>query len=148
MTRLQDDLLGIYNSLTDFSNTTLGGPIQLPISVEYSDGLNSLCFEQKGTKVAIGALNYYCENLKNLKKTYLLPDDYDKLMSSLSGVIGSGVLLHDRVCVSPTEFGFRLYETQGRYLKEGPQLLVDFKFVSGDGWFFKRIIKFKYKNLV
>ena len=81
MIRLQDDIIEIYNLLTDFSSNTLSG---LPIKVEYSESLNSLCFEQKGLKVAISVLNYYCENLKYLKETYLLPGDYDFLMSSLS----------------------------------------------------------------
>lgn len=148
MTRLQDDILGVYNSLTDFSNNTLSGPVQLPIKVEYSESLNALCFEQKGLKVAVSSLNYYCENLKNLKETYLLPEDYDRLMGSLSGIIGSGILLHDRVCLSPSRFGFRLYETQLGALKEGPQFLVDIKFVSGNSWLFKKIIKLKYKDLL
>lgn len=147
MIRLQDDILEIYNLLTDFSSNTLSG---LPIKVEYSDSLNSICFEQKGLKVAISVLNYYCESLKNLKKTYLLPEDYDILMSSLSRLIESGVLLHDRVCLAPRKFGFRIYETpnQTKTLKDGPQLLSDFRFVSGNSWLFKKVIKFKYRKLL
>jgi hypothetical protein len=150
MVRLQDDILGIYNSLTDFSANTLLGPINLPIRVSYSESLNSLCFEQKGLKVAISVLNYYCKGLKNLKETYLYPEDYDKLMSALSGLIGSGVLLHDRVCLAPEVYGFSIYETtaQTALLKDGPQLLTTFRFVSGNSWFFKKVTQFKYKNLI
>lgn len=145
MIRLQDDIIEIYNLLTDFSSNTLSG---LPIKVEYSESLNSLCFEQKGLKVAISVLNYYCENLKYLKETYLLPGDYDFLMSSLSKVIESGVLLHDRVCLAPIEFGFKVYETpsQTTRLKDGPQLLGIFKFISGNSWLFKKVTKHKYKK--
>lgn len=147
MIRLQDDILEVYNMLTDFSSSTLSG---LPIKVEYSESLNALCFEQKGLRVAISVLNYYCENLKHLKETYLLPEDYDILMSSLSGVIESGVLIHDRVCVAPVKYGFMIYETPGQTisLKDGPQLLGDLRFVSGNSWLFKKIIKFKYKKLL
>ena len=147
MIRLQDDLLEVYNMLTDFSSNTLSG---LPIKVEYSESLNALCFEQKGLRVAISLLNYYCESLKHLKETYLLPEDYDILMASLSRVIESGVLIHDRGCKSPVKYGFRIYETPGQTisLKDGPQLLGDLRFVSGNSWLFKKIIKFKYKKLL
>ena len=146
MTRLQDDLLSIYNSLTDFSKNTLQIPTRMPIKVSYSEGLNSLCFEQHGLKVALSVLNYYCENLKNLKESYLLPDDYDKLMSTLASVIGGGVLLHDRLCLAPKKYGFTLYETRGNFLKEGPQFIAEVNFVSGDSWLFKKIVKTRFKN--
>ena len=147
MIRLQDDILEVYNMLTDFSSNTLSG---LPIKVEYSESLNALCLEQKGLRVAISVLNYYCESLKHLKETYLLPVDYDILMSSLSRVIESGVLIHDRVCVAPVKYGFRIYETPSQTisLKDGPQLLGNLRFVSGNSWLFKKIIKFKYKKLL
>ena len=148
MTRLQDDLLGVYNSLTDFSMNTLTNPTHLPIRVDYSESLNSLCFEQKGTKIAISVLNYYCENLKELKETYLFPEDYDHLMYSLSWVINSGHLLHDRVCLSPEKYGFKIYETSPASYKNGPQLLASVKFVSGNSWLFKRVTKYKYKNIL
>lgn len=150
MVRLQDDILGVYNSLTDFSTNTLLGPVNLPIKVGFSESLNALCFEQKGLKVAISVLNYYCRELKNLKETYLLPEDYDRLMSSLSGIIGSGVLLHDRVCLAPEKYGFSIYETtpQTKLLKEGPQLLMSTKFTSGNSWLFKKVTQFKYRNLL
>ena len=87
-------------------------------------------------------------DLKYLKETYLLPGDYDFLMSSLSKVIESGLLLHDRVCLAPIEFGFKVYETpsQTTRLKDGPQLLGIFKFISGNSWLFKKVTKHKYKK--
>lgn len=150
MIRLQDDILSIYNSLTDFSSNTLLGPIKYPIKVYYSESLNSLCFEQKGLKVAISVLNYYCRDLLNLKESYLSPGDYDSMMSALSGLIGSGVLIHDRVCVAPVKYGFEIYETPSKTatLKEGPQFVASVKFVSGNSWLFKKCIKYKYKNLI
>lgn len=148
MVRLQDDILLIYNSLTDFSETTLLAPIKLPIRVRYSESSNSLSFEQRGLKVSIPVLNYYCKNLRFLD-TYLVPEDYDYLMETLSRIIESGVLLHDRVCLAPVKYGFEVYDTspQTLLLKEGPQLIGEAKFISGNSWLFKKIIKFKYEGI-
>lgn len=145
MTRLQEDLLGIYNSLTDFSNETLGN--KLPLLVDFSEGLNSLCFSQRGKSIAISSLNYYCLDLPKVKGSYLIPEDYDYLMSSLAGIIGSGALLRERVCLSPEKYGFKIYETSSRYIKEGPQLLADISFVSGNSWLFKKIMKIRYERI-
>lgn len=149
MVRLQDDILQIYNTLTDFSKNTLLAPHQLPIKVEFSDSLNSLTFEQLGLKVALPVLNYYCLGLKNLTKTYLLPKDYDSLMDSMMRVIESGALIHDRVCLSPKNYGFQILDTPQTtiLLKEGPQLVADIKFVSGTSWLFKKLTKLKYERI-
>ena len=148
MVRLQDDILLIYNSLTDFSETTLLSPIKLPIKVKYSESLNSLTFEQRGRKVSIPVLNYYCKNLKFLD-TYLIPEDYDYLMGTLSRIIESGVLLHDRVCLSPINYGFEIYDTNSytQYQKEGPQLIGEVKFISKNSWLFKKLTKLKYERI-
>lgn len=149
MIRLQDDVLLIYNSLTDFSKNTLLAPKLLPVKVGYSESSNSLTFEQQGLKVSLPVLNYFCKNLKSLKETYLLPEDYDILMDTLSRVIESGVLIHDRVCVSPIKYGFEIYETKNntQLLKDGPQLIGRFEFVSGNSWIFKKLIKLKYERI-
>lgn len=149
MIRLQEDLINVYNSLTEFSNGTLLGPSPLPIRVGYSDSLNSLCFEQRGLKVSINVLNYYCKDLRNLHDTYLTPEDYDYLMDTLSRIIGSGSLLHDRVCLGPEKYGFSVYDvTPGiQNLKEGPQLIGRVKFVSGNSWLFKKLIKYRYERI-
>lgn len=149
MVRTQDDILQIYNSLTDFSKNTLLSPVQLPIKIEFSESLNSLTFEQQGMKVSIPVLNFYCKNLKYLHETYLLPRDYDYLMDSLSRIIESGVLLENRVCISPVDYGFEVYNTkpQTALLKEGPQLIGRLKFVSGVSWIFRKITKLKYERI-
>ena len=148
MTKLQEDLLGLYNTLTDFSEATLLDPKPRPINVNFSEGLNSLCFEQKNLKVALSVLNYYCSGLKKIKDAYLLPEDYDTLMADLSKVINKGYLLHERVCVAPMKYGFKLYETpQGiAGLQDGPQLLGSFEFVTSNSWVFKKIIKMRYEG--
>lgn len=149
MTRLQDDILQIYNTLTDFSKNTLLAPIQLPIKVGYSDSLNSLTFEQRGLKVTLPILNYYCKDLKNLQDTYLIPKDYDFLMDSLTRMIESGALLHDRVCLSPERFGFKIFDTTPitTLLREGPQLISEVRFVSGNSWLFRKLIKLRYERI-
>lgn len=146
MTLLQEDILGIYNSLTDFSKETLQTSEHLPIRVQFSETLNSVCFEQKGRKIAIGALNYFCKDLKNIKETYLLPVDYDYLMSSLLSVIKSGALLHDRVCICPEKYGFKIYETDPYRVQDGPKIIADIKIISGNSWLFRQIVKRKFKD--
>lgn len=148
MTRLQDDILELYNTLTEFSDRTLQGLIHYPIHVYYDDEFKSVCFEQKGKKIVLSVLNYYCENLKNLKNSYLLPKDYDSLMFSLSEMIKSGSMLHDRICVSPMKYGFSLYETSGRSYESGPLEIGTAKFVSGNSWLFRFMVKLRYKNIL
>ena len=149
MTKIQEDILLIYNSLTDFSRNTLLAPTQLPIKIDYSESLNSLTFEQQGLKVSIPVLNFYCKNLKFLHTTYLTPRGYDSLMDSLSRIIDSGVLLHDRVCLSPIRYGFEIYDTNShtQYQKEGPQLIGRVEFVSGNSWIFKKLTKLRYERI-
>lgn len=149
MTRIQEDILLIYNSLTDFSKNTLLAPTKLPIKVGYSESLNSLTFEQQGLKVSIPVLNYYCKDLRFLYDTFLIPEDYDYLMDSLTRVIESGVLLHDRVCLSPKKYGFEIYDSNShtQYIKEGPQLIGRMEFVSGNSWLFRKLTKLKYERI-
>lgn len=148
MTKLQDDFLSIYNSLVEFSGTTLEGALLIPIKVSYDESMNSLFFEQRGKKVGITITNYYSGYLKDIKNSYLLPKDYDYLMGTLSTLIESGVLLRDRVCISPELYGFDVYETNSRELKNGPDLLGQIRFVSGNSWIFRTITKLKYKKIL
>lgn len=149
MIRLQEDLLNVYNLLTEFSKGTLLGPYPVPIKVEYSESLNSLCFEQRGLKISVNVLNYYCQNLRDLKKTFLLPEDYIYLMDELSRVINTGALLHDRVCLGPEKYGFSLYDMVPgiQNLKLGPVLIGKFKFVSGNSWLFRKLTNRKYERI-
>lgn len=146
MTTLQNDILEIYNSLVMFNKETIESKFPIPITVRYEENSSSLVFEQKGTSVRLMLPMYYSLALNDLKKpTYLLPKDYDYLMSTLQGLIGSGVLIKDRVCLSPENYGFDVYCTDLKNFKEGPELLGQIRFISGTGWLFKFITKRKYK---
>ena len=148
MTKLQDDFLNIYNSLVEFSEITLRGALSIPICVSYDISMNSLFFEQRGKKVGLTVPNYYSGYLRNIKNSYLLPRDYDYLMATLSTLIESGALLRERVCVSPELFGFDVYETNLKDIKNGPKLLGQIRFISGNSWIFKIITKLKYKKVL
>lgn len=151
MTKLQEDLLQVYNALVVFSKSTLSDVIQRPIVVSYRPEYNSLVFRQGGKEVMLQVLNYYCGFLKNIKTTYLLPKDYDNLMANLSSIISSGKLIEERVLVSPEPYGFEIYMTDPKNTaeyKNGPQLLCSCKFVSDNSWFFRMITRIRYKNYI
>lgn len=148
MTTLQSDLLEIYNSLVKFSETTLNTNFPVPIKVYFEKENNLLVFEQKGLSVRISLPVYYCLALDELDKkhpTYLLPEDYDYLMASLSGLIGSGDLTKDRTILSPENYGFDIYATNVRELWKGPEIIGSIRFVSGTSWLFRFIVSKKYK---
>ncbi len=143
MLRLQEDIIGVYNSLTEFSDNTLMNG--LPIRVKYEESMNAISFEQRGKKVIVQSLNYYCENLKFLN-TYILPIEYDNLMQSLATLIGSGIMIRERLLVAPKSYGFDLYETDGMNLKEGPQKLASIELVFWNSWFFRKYVELIYKK--
>ena len=146
MTELQSDILEIYNSLVPFSKTTITTKFPKPIEVWYEKNTGLMVFEQKGISVRIRQLVYYCLDLEELqKKTYLLPNDYDYLMSTLKELINSGRLLDGRTCLSPENFGFDIYGVNLRELWKGPEILGKLKFISGNSWFFKRLVKRRFK---
>ena len=147
MTQLQDDLLEVYNSLVDFSDTTVKTNFPIPIKVWYEIDGRLLVFEQKGKSVRISLPVYYCLALDSLvnQPTYLLPEDYDYLMSTLQGLIGSGELIKPRVCISPENYGFDVYCLDLKNFNKGPELLGQIRFVSGTGWLFKYLTKRKFK---
>lgn len=147
MTTLQDDLLEIYNSLVGFSKKTLEGPFPLPIKVSYEGQSHILAFEQMGTSSFLITPTYYCLGLEELKKpTYLLPHDYDYLMSTLQFLIGSGELIKPRTILSPENYGFDIYATDPKILSKGPSVLGQIRFVSGTSWLFRYLTKRKYKR--
>ena len=151
MTKLQDDLLQIYNALVVFSKSTLSDVVPTPIVVKFLEEQNTLCFEQKGKIVCLQVLNHYCGFLRNIKETYLMPKDYDFLMGSLSSIIGSGKLLEERVLVSPELYGFDIYLTNSKVTSEfklGPVLLCTCRFVTQNSWLFRLITKFRYRNYI
>ena len=143
---IQDDLLEIYNTLLAFNETTIVSDNPPPIKVSFDKESNSIVFSQKGISVRIALPIYYSLGFNEIKKpTYLLPRDYDYLMQSLSGVIGSGKLLEDKLCVSPENYGFDIYLIDYREFGKGPDKIATIRFVSGNSWVFRLIVKFKYK---
>lgn len=143
---IQDDLIELYNNLLAFNKNTIVTDHPTPIKVSFDKGSNSLVFEQKGVSVRTALPIYYSLGLNEIKKaTYLLPRDYDYLMQSLSGVIGSGKLLEDKLCISPENYGFDIYLVDFREFWKGPDKIGTIRFVSGNSWVFRMIVKFKYK---
>lgn len=145
MTTIQNDLLDIYNNLVIFSKATLQEEIQRPIVVRFDKEFNSVVFEQQGNSVRLSLPIYYSLGLDSIKETYLLPKDYDSLMSNLSRLIASGKLLEDRVCLSPENYGFDIYYVDMKQFWKGPEIIGRIRFVSGNSWLFKFITKRKYE---
>ena len=146
MPALQDDILEIYNNLVVFSNTTITTKFPLPITVWYEKENRLLVFEQKGKSVRIGLPVYYCLDLEGIvKKTYLLPEDYNYLMSTFQDLINSGVLTRDRTHVSPENYGFDIYAVDLKELYKGPGIVGRIRFISGKSWLFKKIVKHRFK---
>ncbi len=146
MTTIQDDLIDIYNNLLIFNQNTLLVDKPIPITVKFEKENNTIYFEQKGNSIRLSLPIYYCLGLSDIKKyTYLLPKDYDYLMQSLSSVISSGRLLNDRVCLSPENYGFDIYDVDLKEFWKGPEIIGSIRFVSGNSLIFRLITKFKYK---
>lgn len=145
MTTIQNDLLDIYNNLVIFSKATLQEEIQRPIVVRFDKEFNSVVFEQQGNSVRLSLPIYYSLGLDSIKETYLLPKDYDSLMSNLSRLIASGKLLEDRVCLSPENYGFDIYYVDMKQFWKGPEIIGRIRFISGNSWLFKFITKIKYE---
>lgn len=149
MTTLQNDLLEIYNSLVMFSNSTVNTKFPLPIKVWYEKESRLLVFEQKGKSARLGLPIYYSLGLDSINNyTYLLPKDYDYLMSTLQGLIGSGELIKPRVCLSPENYGFDIYiaDSNPNELWKGPGTIGVVRFVSGNSWFFKKLVEFRFRG--
>lgn len=148
MNKLQDDFIYIYNSLQSFSKETLEGLTQNPIRVDFDNSFNSICFEQKGNKVYLPTLNYYAGHLKDIHNSWLLPNDYDYLMKTMSSLIkvDNGPLINEHILVSPEYYGCDIYLTKvtTATFKNGPELIGQLRFVSGNSWLFKKITNFKY----
>lgn len=146
MTTLQDDLLEIYNSLVEFNNGTIKSKFPTPIKVNFEKESNLLVFEQGGVSVRLRLPIYYCLGISDIKNTYLLPKDYDYLMSTLQYlIIDSGELIKPRTCLSPENYGFDIYSVDMKEIWKGPNIIGKVRFISGNSWLFKLIVKFKYK---
>lgn len=144
--KIQEDLLSLYNDLVGLSKTTLESINQKPIKVTFEEGMNSISFEQAGNKIYSRIPLLYSGKISEIKDTYLLPKDYDYLMGTLNQLIQGGKLKDERICISPEVYGFDVYLTEISTLriKEGPILIGQVRFVSGNSWLFKKLIKIKY----
>lgn len=146
---LQNDFLEMYNSLVMFSDDTVKSNLPSPIKVHYEKENRLLVFEQKGKSARLYLPIYYCLDLESIQKpTYLLPEDYDYLMSTLMSLINSGILLKERTLCSPENCGMDIYSTRLENLNEGLDLIGVVRFISGNSWFFKWKVKRKYRGRI
>jgi hypothetical protein len=146
---LQNDFLEIYNSLVIFSDDTVKSNLPIPIKVFYEKDTRLLVFEQRGKSARLYLPIYYCLDLDSIQKpTYLLPEDYDYLMSTLQNLIGSGILLKERTLCSPENCGMDIYSTKLENLNDGLDIIGMIRFISGNSWFFKWKVKRKYKGRI
>ena len=147
MTQLQTDLIEIYNSLVLFNDDIIKIPNPLPIKVYYEKESRLLVFESKGKSARLWTPVYYCLGFEDItrKPTYLLPEDYDFLMSELKRIIDSGLLLSERTALSPENYGFNIYATTLEELWKGPEIKAEIKFISGHGWLFRWLVKRRFK---
>lgn len=149
MTTLMDDLKGLYNELTVFSKQTVESQFPKPIKVQFSQEYQALFFEQSGKSLFTQVPVYYSlglwEDLQN--PTWLLPEDYDRLMSSLFSLImdQNGYLLKERTCLAPQNYGFDIYIQDPIQPWKGPEIITEIRFISGKSWLWKKWIERKYK---
>lgn len=148
MTKLQEDMLEIYNSFVMFSKETLEGPVPIPIKVSYSEEYKSLIYMQRGKTLYLQIPNYYSKDLMDIKDSFLLPEDYDYNMSTLGTLISSGILIKERTTVAPMKYGFDLYAPDSLKMELGSQVIGKIRFVSSCNPIWKWVINRKYKNLL
>lgn len=148
MTKLQEDMLEIYNSFVIFSKETLEGPVPIPIKVTYDKEYKSLVYTQRGKTLYLQIPNYYSMDLLDIEDSFLLPEDYDYNMSTLGTLISNGVLIKERTTVAPMKYGFDIYSPDLGKLELGSQVVGKIRFVSSCNPIWKWITNRKYKNLV
>ena len=66
-------------------------------------------------------------------------------MSTLQELINSGVLIRERTCLSPENYGFDIFSVDLKELWKGPGIVGKVRFISGKSWLFKKLVKRKYK---
>lgn len=148
MTKLQEDMLEIYNSFVMFSKETLEGPVPIPIKVTFSEEYKSLVYTQRGKTLYVQIPNYYSQNLREIKDSFLLPEDYDYNMSTLGTLINSGVLIKDRTTIAPVKYGFDIFASDPLKMELGSQVIGKIRFVSSCNPIWKWVINRKYRNLI
>jgi hypothetical protein len=147
MIKLQEDFLEIYNNLVELSDSVLGIN-SCPVAISWNQGMGCLEFSCKGKNLFLRTLNYYLIRPDQVPDTWLLPEDYDALMSGLNRIIKSGKLIQDRLCLVPSLDGFDLYQADTRNLTRGAQYLGTFRFISGRSKWFRWRTKNKYKKVL
>lgn len=150
---LQDDILGIYNSLTIFSKETVTSKLPRPISVKADPETGVLAFEQKGQAVYVGQPQWYSFDLPSLGLSkvpaWLWPEDYNYLMSTLLALIEDpNLLIRDRVLISPQKYGFDVLRVNEQNLSKGPELRGQVRFISGKGKLFNWYTKRKFRDVL
>ena len=101
--------------------------------------------KQRGIIVNIPLLNHYCFKLNKIKKTILLPKDFDSIMGQMKKLIESGIANYDRLLISPEDYGFRVFRRVSS-LNYEPIEIADIQIVTSNWWLFRLIIKFKYRK--
>lgn len=152
MSVLQDDLLEMYNNLTEFSKAVAQAEDPVPIKVWFDkEGIESpLVFEHKGTTVRLRLPIYYCLALEELlgKGSYLLAEDYKYLMDTLMSVIHDNRILDNRgILVSPENYGFDVYAIDITQFQKGLELIGRVRFITSNDWWFKAKVKWKFRKL-
>jgi hypothetical protein len=61
-------------------------------------------------------------------------------------MISSGILLADRTCISPENYGFDVYAVDLKQFKRGTNIVGKIRLVSGTGWFFRLYTKYKFRK--
>lgn len=138
---LERDLLEFYNNLINVN-------VDLPIGVFYSRANRCLVFTQYNWRMDVGMLNYYCKDLVKIKRTALLPEDTKELLDTLRSLINSTKLGEDRVLITPTKYGMEIYRANPMIMDIGPVKLGELKFISSNGWLFRRIVNWRYKSII
>lgn len=138
---LREDLLGFYNGL-------IQARLDIPIGVMYSRANRCLVFTQYSWRMDVGVLNYYCEDLRKIKRTILLPEDTKDLLDSIKALIDSNQLNKDRLLISPIKYGLEIYRANPNNMNLGPLKLATLRFVSSNGWLFRKIVNIKYSEII
>lgn len=145
-----DDLKSLYNDLTQFSKPVVESQFPKPIKVQFSKEYNALFFECGSISLFSQIPVYYSLALWEdiSKPTWLLPEDYDVLMSNLFAVImdPKGYLLKERTCLSPQNYGFDIYVQDPNQMWKGPEIISEIRFISGKNRIWKKWIERKYKT--
>lgn len=138
---LREDLLGFYNNL-------ILARMDIPIGVTYSKANRCLVFTQYSWRMDVGVLNYYCKDLRKIKRTVLLPEDTKDLLDSIKALLESNQLNKDRILISPIKYGLEIYRANPSNMNLGPLRLATLRFVSSNRWLFRKIVNFKYRELI